>query len=152
MSYSRCLVLVKGLYKIGGYCIFSNLYINGFNLHSNIFHMVHHALYKIVCVCVCVCVYHLVFRNTICKEFWSFYLSLLIELVWKKNMWLKQVFSICLTTEKILLDPQPRAHRVWMIYSIVSGSSGSSLRGSAVNEPDWEPWGCGFYPWPYSVG
>ena len=30
--------------------------------------------------------------------------------------------------------------------------SRSSRRGSVVNESDWEPWGCGFGPWPCSVG
>ena len=25
-------------------------------------------------------------------------------------------------------------------------------RGRAVNEPDWDPWGLGFDPWPRSVG
>ena len=29
---------------------------------------------------------------------------------------------------------------------------GSSHHGSVVNESDWEPWGCGFDPWPCSVG
>ena len=29
---------------------------------------------------------------------------------------------------------------------------GSSCDGSVVNESDWEPWGCGFHPWPRSVG
>ena len=28
----------------------------------------------------------------------------------------------------------------------------SSLRGSGVNESDWEPWGCGFNPWPWGSG
>ena len=30
--------------------------------------------------------------------------------------------------------------------------SGSSLHGSAVNEPNKDPWGCRFDPWPHSVG
>ena len=29
---------------------------------------------------------------------------------------------------------------------------GSSLHGSAVNKHDWNPWGCGFDPWPCSAG
>ena len=29
---------------------------------------------------------------------------------------------------------------------------GSSRCGAVVNESDEEPWGCGFDPWPYSVG
>ena len=29
---------------------------------------------------------------------------------------------------------------------------GSSHRGTVVNKSDWEPWGCGFDPWSYSVG
>ena len=28
----------------------------------------------------------------------------------------------------------------------------SSCHGSVVNESDWEPWGCRFDPWPFSVG
>ena len=28
----------------------------------------------------------------------------------------------------------------------------SSHHGAVVNESDWEPWGCGFEPWPCSVG
>ena len=35
---------------------------------------------------------------------------------------------------------------------IQEGQGGSSLRGSVVNEPDWNPWGCGFDPWPHLVG
>ena len=32
------------------------------------------------------------------------------------------------------------------------GQAGSSHCGSAVNGPDWHPWGCRFGPWPHSVG
>ena len=31
-------------------------------------------------------------------------------------------------------------------------NQGSSLRGSAINEPDYDPRGCGFDPWPCLVG
>ena len=43
----------------------------------------------------------------------------------------------------------PSAH---LNLSIKSNISRSSHRGSVVNESDWEPWGCGFDPWPCSVG
>ena len=29
---------------------------------------------------------------------------------------------------------------------------GVSCCGAVVNESDWEPWGWGFDPWPFSVG
>lgn len=35
----------------------------------------------------------------------------------------KQTISMCFPTEKIVLDPEPRVSKTWMIYSIVSGSS-----------------------------
>ena len=31
---------------------------------------------------------------------------------------------------------------------VVTNNLGSSLRGLAVSEPNWDPWGCRFNPWP----
>ena len=44
----------------------------------------------------------------------------------------------------------PQAHKEAAIESKVS--FWSSRCGAVVNKSDWEPWGCGFDPWPCSVG
>ena len=38
------------------------------------------------------------------------------------------------------------------VLSIKIIKTRSSRRGAVVNESDWEPWGCGFDPWPRPVG
>ena len=37
-------------------------------------------------------------------------------------------------------------------YAVVTKKVRSSRRGTVVNESDQEPWGCGFNPWPCSLG
>ena len=38
------------------------------------------------------------------------------------------------------------------LWNSTEVNSRSSLRGTAINKPDWDPQGCGFDPWPGSVG
>ena len=42
----------------------------------------------------------------------------------------------------------------WLLLNLnnIKSTSRSSRRGSVVNKFDQEPWGCGFDPWPCSVG
>ena len=38
------------------------------------------------------------------------------------------------------------------MHSIIKNKFRSSCHGAVVNESVWEPWDCGFDPWPFSVG
>ena len=40
----------------------------------------------------------------------------------------------------------------WMIHWDIKEKFRSFCHGSVVNESDWYLWGCGFNPWPHSIG
>ena len=63
--------------------------------------------------------------------------------LWVSKSTMGSVLCLLYLTEKLVLAKDDGGRRSKM---------GSSLHGSVVNRPDWDPWGCGFNSWPWYFG
>ena len=67
------------------------------------------------------------------------------SLGWSREQGLSPYFCFCQLPARRGLPPKPQM----LIHKRVDEEFALRLSG---NEPDWYPWGCGFDPWPPSVG
>ena len=83
-----------------------------------------------------------IYRSSIIKTLWYLHFNRQIDKQIRiENPQIKQSTYEILVYEKGCIENHESK---WVFRS--------SLHGSAVTEPDWDHWRCGFNPWPHSVG